>query len=217
MVHLVRHGEVENPARVLYGRLPGFPLSERGRAMAEVVGASLAELDVAVVVSSPLQRARETAAAIATACRQEVRVDDRLTESGNLMQGRRISPTSLWDPRIWWLLRNPFTPSWGEHYCLVAARMLAACAAAADAAAGRHAVLVSHQLPIWVARRQLEGRRLWHRPDRRLCDLASVTSLHYEGLRVVAVGYIDPAASLRRGCDPLVAGRAPAAHWQSPR
>lgn len=196
VVHLVRHGEVANPTKILYGRLPGFPLSDRGRAMARRVAETLADLDVAFVASSPLQRAQETAAPIAAALGQVVRIDDRLLESGNVLQGRRVAPTSFWDPRLWWLLRNPLTPSWGEPYRLVADRMLAACAAAAAAARGRHAVLISHQLPIWVTRRQVEGRRLWHRPDRRLCDLASVTSLHYEGLRVIAVGYRDPAGSL---------------------
>jgi broad specificity phosphatase PhoE len=57
-------------------------------------------------------------------------------------------------------------------------------------------VLVSHQLPIWTARRAAERRRLWHDPRRRECALASVTSLHYERDVIVSVGYAEPAADL---------------------
>ena len=76
--------------------------------------------------------------------------------------------------------------------------MLAAAAAARDAAHGREAVLVSHQLPIEVARRAAEGGRLWHRPDRRRCALASITSLHYDGDRIVEIGYQEPAGAQGR-------------------
>ena len=70
IVHLLRHGEVDNPTGVLYGRLPGFRLSERGRAMAEMVaehlaGADGARRDLVHLVASPLQRAQETAAPVA--------------------------------------------------------------------------------------------------------------------------------------------------------
>lgn len=199
VVHLVRHGEVENPTKVLYGRLPGFSLSARGREMAEAVAACLTEFDVALVRSSPLERARETAEPLARATGVEVVVDDRLVESSNVLQGRVVGARAFGDPRLWWLLRDPLTPSWGEPYQAVAERMLAACSDAAAAAAGRHAVLVSHQLPIVVARRRVEGRPLWHRPDRRLCALASVTSLHYREGEVVAVEYREPAAGVSRG------------------
>ena len=76
--------------------------------------------------------------------------------------------------------------------------MLAACADARDAARGRQAVLVSHQLPIWVARRAVEGRRLWHRPDRRSCALASITSFTYDGDEIASVDYREPAGASGR-------------------
>jgi broad specificity phosphatase PhoE len=59
-------------------------------------------------------------------------------------------------------------------------------------------VLVSHQLPIWVTRRAVEGRRLWHRPDRRECALASITSFLYEDTKIVRVDYTEPAGALGR-------------------
>ena len=76
--------------------------------------------------------------------------------------------------------------------------MLGAVADAREAAAGHEAVLVSHQLPIEVARRRVEGDHLWHRPDRRKCALASITSLVYDGDRLVRVDYSEPAGDSGR-------------------
>ncbi|HVA60634.1 MAG TPA: histidine phosphatase family protein [Mycobacteriales bacterium] len=196
-VHLLRHGEVANPDGVLYGRLPGFRLSAGGVAMAKLAAAALRDLDVAVVVASPMERARETAEPVAEQFGLEIVVDDRLIESWNRFEGLRfgVGDGALRQPSTWWSLRDPFTPSWGEPYRQVAARVLASCDDARRAASGRHAVLVSHQLPIWVARRSVERRRLWHRPDRRQCGLASITALHYDGDRIAAVSYTEPAGS----------------------
>jgi broad specificity phosphatase PhoE len=197
-VHLLRHGEVHNPAGVLYGRLPGYRLSERGLAMAARVADVLSRRDVALVVASPLERAQQTAAPLAAALDLPVRTDDRLIEADNAFEGRRfgVGDGSLSHPESWWLLRNPFRPSWGEPYDVLAARMLAAVEDAAAAVPGREAVLVSHQLPIWTARGAAEGRRLWHDPRTRQCSLASLTTLTYAGPRLVAVGYSEPARDL---------------------
>lgn len=200
IVNLVRHGEVANPTKVLYGRLPGFKLSAAGEEMAVKAAAALAGRDVRVVVSSPLERAQQTAAPIAAQFGLEVVIDDRLIESANFFEGRTfgVGDGSLARPGTWWHLRNPFRPSWGEPYAEVAARVLAACATARDKARGGEAVLVSHQLPIWVTRRAVEGKRLWHRPDRRECALGSITSFRYDGDRVVDVRYEEPAGAAGR-------------------
>jgi broad specificity phosphatase PhoE len=198
VVHLLRHGEVFNPTKILYGRLPGFRLSELGVQMAKAAADSLAEHDVTRVVSSPLVRARQTAEPFAAQFGLPVEVDERLIESGNAFEGKRVSvgDGALRDPRNWWLLRDPFLPSWGEPYQLIAGRMLAAVHAARDAAAGHEAVCVSHQLPIWTLRRFVEHKRLWHDPRKRRCALASLTSFHYEDARLVGIGYTEPAAHL---------------------
>jgi broad specificity phosphatase PhoE len=200
IVHLVRHGEVHNPAGVLYGRLPGFRLSDAGEHMATVAAAALAGRDVRVVRSSPLDRAVQTAEPIAAQFGLPVEVDERLIESANVFEGKTfgVGDGALRRPANWRHVLNPFRPSWGEPYAEVATRVLAACADARAAAAGAEAVLVSHQLPIWVARRAAEGRRLWHRPDRRECALASITSFVYEGERIVRVDYAEPAGALGR-------------------
>jgi broad specificity phosphatase PhoE len=198
VVHLLRHGEVENPGGVLYGRLPGFHLSALGREMAERAAEYFAHHDVTLVVSSPLERARETARPVAERHHLPVTTDERLLEADNIFEGKTfgVGDGSLRRPQVWPAMRNPLRPSWGEPYVVIAARMHAALATARDAVRGHQAVLVSHQLPIWIARRSAEQRRLWHDPRRRECSLASVTSFSYEGERLVSVTYAEPSADL---------------------
>jgi len=204
-VHLLRHGEVHNPTGVLYGRLDGYHLSERGVAMAERIAAHLAgtgpdgapRRDVVRVVASPLHRAQETAAPIAAAFGLDVVVDPRLIEAANHFEGLEfgVGDGSLRRPAHWRFMLNPFRPSWGEAYREQVARMLAAITAARDAAIGHEAVVVSHQLPIWVVRQALEGNRLWHDPRRRQCSLASLTSVTWADDRV-RIAYTEPALDL---------------------
>lgn len=198
VVHVMRHGEVHNPEGVLYGRLPGYRLSELGRAMAQRVAEHLSSADITHVGASPLERAQETAQPIADAHGLPIAVDGRLIEADNVFQGLTfgVGDGALSRPRHWKHLRNPFKPSWGEPYRAQALRMLAAMAAARDAARGHEAVLVSHQLPIWIARTHVEGRRLWHDPRNRQCSLASLTSFTYRGDDIVAVSYSEPARDL---------------------
>ena len=200
VVHLLRHGEVHNPEGILYGKLPGYGLSDRGHGMARLVADHLAGRDVTVVASSPLERARETAQPLLDAFRVSLRIDERLVEADNSFEGRDMNAgKSYLDPRLWHLLVNPFRPSWGEPYGRIAARMLAVVDAARRTALGHEAVLVSHQLPVWTARNALENRRLWHDPRRRRCNLASLTSLTYQGDELVSLSYCEPARSLYPG------------------
>lgn len=198
VVHLLRHGEVHNPTGVLYGRLPGYHLSELGLEMAVRVAEHLKGEDVVRVVSSPLERAQETAAPVAEAFELPVAIDDRLIEAANVFEGKTfgVGDGSLSRPAHWVHLRNPFRPSWGEPYVEIAERMLAAIAAARDAARGHEALCVSHQLPIWTARSFATGRRLWHDPRKRQCALASLTSFSYRGDELVSVSYEEPARDL---------------------
>jgi broad specificity phosphatase PhoE len=200
VVNLVRHGEVDNPTGVLYGRLPGFRLSAAGEHMAVLAADALVGHDVRVVISSPLERAVQTAEAIAERFGLEVRTDERLIESANAFEGLTfgVGDGALRKPANWRHLYNPFKPSWGEPYTIVAARVLGACSDARKAAEGGEAVLVSHQLPIWVTRRAVEGLRLWHRPDRRECALASITSFVYDGEEITDVDYQEPAGASGR-------------------
>jgi broad specificity phosphatase PhoE len=189
---------VHNPRGVLYGRLPGYGLSERGHAMARRVADTVADRDMVHVGSSPLQRAQETAAPVAEKLGLEIVTDDRVIEAENVFEGLTfgVGAGSLAHPRHWKHLRNPFRPSWGEPYAEQVVRIREAMDDVADEVAGHEAVIVSHQLPIWVTRLAVEGRRLWHDPRKRECSLASLTTFTYEDDAIVSVAYSEPAADL---------------------
>jgi broad specificity phosphatase PhoE len=195
IVHLLRHGEVDNPHGIIYGRLPGYHLSANGRAMADAAAGYFAGRAVVALFCSPLERAQETARPVAEQLDLPIVTDDRLIESWNHFEGQRfgVGDGSLRHPVHWPHLANPLRPSWGEPYRQVAARVQAAMETAREAAAGREAVCVTHQLPIWVTRRAGEGRRLWHNPAMRECALGSVTSFTYSGDQLTGVSYTVPA------------------------
>lgn len=197
-VHVMRHGEVHNPEKILYGRIPGYKLSTRGEQMAVMAADFFAPRDIVLVVASPLERAQQTAAPIAAALQVEINTDENLIEADNVFEGQRVSVGDgvLRTPSAWRHLWNPFRPSWGEPYIDLAARMRVAIDVARISAAGHEAVLVSHQLPIWIARLDAEGKRFWHDPRKRECSLASVTSFVFEDDQLVAIEYHEPAAEL---------------------
>jgi broad specificity phosphatase PhoE len=199
VIHLVRHGEVENPEGILYGRLPGYHLSQRGRAMADLAAHHLADRDVTVVASSPMERALETAEPLVAQFGVPLRIEERLIEAKNAFEGQKFHASRVLAPAVWPRLVNPLRPSWGEPYVQIAARMRAVVEAALVAADGHEAVLVSHQLPIEILRRAVEGERLWHDPRHRKCQLASVTSLEYHDGLLSSVTYAEPAFTLYPG------------------
>ncbi|MBF8187091.1 histidine phosphatase family protein [Nonomuraea sp. K274] len=201
VVHLLRHGEVHNPGGILYGRLPGYHLSETGHLMAETVAKAVGGRDIVALYSSPLERALETAAPLADKLGLDIVQDDRLVEAGNLLEGRVSGQglALLRDLRNYRYFWNPLRPSWGEAYPAIVARMRSIIDVARPAARGHEAVLVSHQLPIWAIRMAGEGRRLWHDPRRRQCALASLTTFTFDGDRLISIGYSEPAGSLQTG------------------
>ena len=198
-VHVLRHGEVENPNKILYGRQPGWGLSMRGQEMAKTLGDWSRNIDLGALHVSPLQRAQETAAPIAAAHNIAITTDERLIEAANVCEGKPfgVGDGVLKHPSSWPHLWNPWRPSWGEPYEEQINRMLAAIFAARDAAEGKDAIVVSHQLPIWILRSAIENRRLLHDPRRRECSLASVTSVHFDGEGLISgLTYSEPARHL---------------------
>ncbi|ASY29530.1 broad specificity phosphatase PhoE like protein [Candidatus Planktophila lacus] len=198
-VHIARHGEVENPEKILYGRQPGWRLSTRGQQMAETLGEWSKSINLGALHVSPLQRAQETAAPIARAHGIEITTDERLIEAANIFEGKSFELGSgvLKHPSSWRHLYNPWKPSWGEPYEEQINRMLAAIFAARKAANGKDAIVVSHQLPIWILRSAIEGRSLLHDPRKRICTLASVTSVHFDDEGVISgLSYSEPAGHL---------------------
>jgi broad specificity phosphatase PhoE len=217
VVHLLRHGEVHNPQGILYGRASGFHLSERGQKMADRVADRIGHRDIIHLVSSPLERAQETAAPLAAARGLTPQLDERVIESSNVFEGKPfdLRDSILTRPSIWPALRNPFRPSWGEPYKEVVGRMWPAVLDARQAAEGHEAVVVSHQLPIWITRLRAEGRSYLHDPRKRHCTLCSLTSFTFDGERLVSVGYSEPAGDLIPLADrnaPFSAGGADADH-----
>lgn len=197
-VHLMRHGEVHNPAGVLYGRLAGYNLSELGHEMAATVAESLKDHDITYLVASPLERAQQTARPLADILDLPIHDDERVIEASNKFEGKTfgVGAGALKRPANWLLVWNPIRPSWGEPYKQIAKRMELAINDARDAARGHEAVIVAHQLPIWIARRAYERARFAHDPRNRQCTLASLTSLTFEDDRFVGLHYSEPAGHL---------------------
>ena len=198
-VHFLRHGEVHNPEKILYGRQPGWYLSERGQEMAQTVAEWSRQFDLGAVFASPLQRAQETARPLAVAHNLEIVTNENLIEAANVFEGKKFEMGSgvLRHPKSWRYLTRPWVPSWGEPYEQQVERMLAALFAARDAANGRDAFAISHQLPIWILRSAVEGRRMMHDPRKRECTLASVTSFHLDSNGdIEGVSYSEPARHL---------------------
>ncbi|MFM8204740.1 MAG: histidine phosphatase family protein, partial [Actinomycetales bacterium] len=198
-VHVLCHGEVHNPENILYSRQPGWRLSERGIAMAQAVADWSENLSLGAIHASPLERAQQTAAPIAEKHKLEIKSDDRLIEAANIFEGKPfgVGDGVLRKPSAWRHLWNPWRPSWGEPYKEQIARMQSAIEAARSAAGGKDALVVSHQLPIWILRSSIEGRPMLHDPRKRQCSLASVTSFHFDASgKVVGLSYAEPAKHL---------------------
>lgn len=209
-IHLMRHGEVDNPEGVLYGRLPGYGLTPLGKQMADTVAEYLVDegADIATVIASPLLRAQLTARPTARAYGLQVEADARLVEAASEFEGVQVNKNrlALAHPKNWHLYTHPHRPSWGEPYADIAQRMNAAIASAVREARGHEALLVSHQLPIVTVQRFLEGKPLSHNPLRRQCTLASLTSLTFDDDQLIGWNYVEPAAELLSQAHDMVPG-----------
>lgn len=192
----MRHGEVYNPDRVLYGRLPNFALSAEGRRMAAAAAAHLRGLDrpVSALYASPLQRTRESAEPLTAAFGLTPIIDERVIEPTNVFEGKQMRRAVL-SPANWRYLRDPSIPTWGEPYLEVVQRMDAAMRDAWGQEDCGDVVIVSHQLPIWVTHLAVAGEPLRHDPRKRRCALSSVTSFERRGREWVEVDYAEPAVT----------------------
>jgi broad specificity phosphatase PhoE len=160
-LYLVRHGEVHNPEGIIYGRLPGFGLSERGREQIERAAETLSSRSpFAALYASPLQRAQESAAILAARLELAVDIEARLVETNiGTFQGKRFED-----------LPRPYITEEGAHPELEsAASMRSRFLAWAEAMRTRHAgdsvIAVSHRDPIIVALLHWMGAGLEQLPD----------------------------------------------------
>lgn len=179
-LYLVRHGEVHNPERLRYGRLPGYALSDQGRR--EVLACASwilsRQTPIAAIVASPLERAVETAHILREALEATcpVREDARLIEAQSRFDGLRYRD-DFWGHARRWFERGYAD----EAPSSVATRMREALDAIGSEARGA-TIFVSHQLPIQYVRLALARDatvRGWHR--RPKCETASATVLSREG------------------------------------
>jgi broad specificity phosphatase PhoE len=194
----VRHGEVFNPDHVLYGRLEGFHLSDLGKRMAASAAESMTGRPITALYASPLLRAQESAEPWAKLFDLPIVTEERIIEPTNKFEGgtARLRASILFKPRYWPWIYNPWRPSWGEPFAKIATRVLAAMDDAWAAADGGEVVMVSHQSPIWMATRRINGAALAHDPRKRRCTLSSITSFERRGGGWVEVDYRDPASDL---------------------
>jgi broad specificity phosphatase PhoE len=199
-IHLVRHGEVDNPNGVLYGRLPNFALTALGRQMAEASAQELASTgaNYTKLISSPLIRTLQSARPISEALKLSVATESLIIEPTNIFEGKKVGlATVMANPAYLLKLYNPLQPSWGEPYKQIVARMTEALRRSWDETASGEVVMVSHQLPIWALHLAVSGKPLWHDPRSRRCDLSSITSFEFKNNKLVEVDYRDPAKALR--------------------
>ena len=195
--YLIRHSDVENPQSVLYGHLDGFPLSDLGRRRAEALAERLADSGIRRIVSSPLERALETAHIIAAHLPQpvEIELDPELREAefSRYLQGVRFWMVPLLRPR-WYLhkMRRGMMPG-DEAITDLGGRILDVARRVVRETPDQPVALVSHADPLQAAWILLDGRP--HNEVemyRRAIDRAGILRVEFEQGEPVSWQYEPP-------------------------
>ena len=195
--YLIRHSDVENPRSVLYGHLEGFPLSDLGRRRAEALAERLAGSGIRRIVSSPLERAQETARIIAERLPEpvEIELDAELRESefSRYLQGVRFWMVPLLRPR-WYLhkMRRGMVPG-DEAITELGGRVLDVARRVVSETPEHPVALVSHADPLQAAWILLDGRP--HNEVemyRRTVDRAGVLTVEFENGEPASWEYVPP-------------------------
>jgi probable phosphoglycerate mutase len=195
LVLLVRHATTPTTGIKLPGRARGLHLSERGRQEAEATAARLAKLDkISAVYASPLDRARETAFAIARACGLVLRTERDLSEL-DIGEWTGLSLKRAWRKPEWQIVqRHPsgFRFPGGESFTEMQTRITAAIAALVSRHPGETIAAVSHADPIKAAVAHALGTPL-DLFQRIVIAPASVTAVAYrrEGPAVITVNSMN--------------------------
>lgn len=200
-LHFVRHGQVFNPQGLLYGRIPGFGLSELGHQMATAAALELKQQGVrpGKLVVSPLQRTQESALPWQEAFGLEPVLEERIIEPWNKFEGYPLGARALLaKPALAVHLYNPAKPSWGEPFAQVVERMQRAALDHSENAE-TDVVFISHQLPIELLYRSSMGMRLPHNPRSRRTSLSSITSFEIQDGKLVPVSFLEPGVAVQRG------------------
>ena len=196
-IYLIRHADVENPHKVLYGHLDGFQLSTVGRAQATAVGERLRGEHVRRIVHSPLARAVETAQLIderlAPPAILESDPDLREAEFSRYLQGLPYWQVPLLRP-LWFVhkARRGLVPG-DESIDHMGGRVLAVARRLARDHPGETMAVVSHADPLNAAWILLDGRPHNEREMyRKTIDKAGMLRLDLEGESPAAWEYIPP-------------------------
>jgi broad specificity phosphatase PhoE len=206
-VYLIRHADVENPKRVLYGHLDGFPLSERGRAQATEVGRRLRDRGIRRILHSPLERAEETARLIGEQLPQPVPLipEPALLEAEF---GRYLQGVPYWQipvRRPLWLVhkaRRGLLPG-DEALERMGGRVVDVALRVAREHPDEASALVSHADPLQAAWVVLDDRPRTERElYRKPVDRAGVLEVDVEDGRVVSVNYVAPPRTATAGAQP---------------
>jgi broad specificity phosphatase PhoE len=194
---LIRHADVENPQRVLYGHLPNFRLSALGRAQSMAIGERLKPEGVSRIVHSPLERARETAELIAQQLSPPpVLVSDydlREAEFSRYLQGVPYWQVPMRRP-LWFVhkARRGLLPG-DETIEALGGRVLRVARLLARAHPGETMALVSHADPLNAAWILLDGRPQNERElHRKSVGKAGMLQVEMEGDQPKAWEYIPP-------------------------
>jgi probable phosphoglycerate mutase len=196
-IFLIRHADVENPRRLLYGHLDGFQLSALGRAQAEAVGDRLRSADLKRIVHSPLARALETAELInirlATPAILEADPELREAEFSRYLQGLPYWQIPVLRP-LWFVhkARRGLLPG-DEAIANLGGRVLSVMKRLAGEHPGETMAIVSHADPLQAAWTLLDGRAHNERElYRKVVDRAGVLQVDLEGDKPVSWEYIAP-------------------------
>jgi broad specificity phosphatase PhoE len=194
---LMRHADVENPNRVLYGHLPGFPLSALGRAQAAAVGQSLRDRGIRRIVHSPLERARETADIVNAQLPALVPLIPepalREAEFGRYLQGVPYWQIPVRRPR--WLMHKLRRGSLAgdESIETLGRRVLGVAEKLASEHPGEVSLCVSHADPLQAAWILLDGRPQTEREMyHKQCEKAAMLELDFDEGRVFSTRYLPP-------------------------
>ena len=196
-VYVIRHADVENPHRVLYGHLPGFHLSELGRSQAAALGDRLSDAGIRRIVHSPLDRAAETARIINSALREPavMEVDPELREAdfSRYLQGVPFWQIPVRRP-LWFVHKTRRGIVAGdESLDALGGRLLDVVRRLAREHPGEPAAVVSHADPIQAAWVLLDGRAHNEREMyRKAVGRAGTLKIELEGDTPVSWEYVKP-------------------------
>ncbi|MGO8947383.1 MAG: histidine phosphatase family protein [Ktedonobacterales bacterium] len=152
VLFLVRHGQTTfNVEGRLPGQLPGIPLTDEGRRQAQRAAVALSGLPLSAVISSPLERARDTADIIARGWALPVMLDPRLMDLDvGAWSGQKVEDLNKSDPLWRAFVERPNQPPEGvESFLALQSRAVASVEETRkDPTLGQYVVLIAHADPI---------------------------------------------------------------------